>query len=447
QVEEEAPSPFKTNTKLAMAILDRSARADDASANKMLWESFGLSEEWTPTSYLHDHQKAGEKATREMKEWVDWSGVEQAQQDYMMSGADMAEAEEVQEAFEEEYQRRKDEILAERDGPGGIDKDRFQQLVSALEDDADKVNQGVKDAHMGTFVASENVLKEAAKLRDPIKNAMRIRNQYTQIDSQAAGEILHRAGNPLWSEIDEDDDDYKAASGKGTAGLSGKKLKALRWKHRNQNSKETMEESSRYPNSTKIQESLQDLFSIAHRDTVGGPGMTNIQWESEVMVRAYASASDGGSICLSVGADPKKMTKHKMYDKARKYSEDSAMDGDDIAIHEFAHHMEFTNTEMSQRFADFYERRTKGQPVVRNGDIDPRTGEKYPDMSHYDADEMFIPDHFFSTYCGKTYGETAEHGELVSMGVQALYNEHMWGNMVRDDPEHLSLIIATLRGY
>ncbi len=175
--------------------------------------------------------------------------------------------------------------------------------------------------------------------------------------------------------------------------------------------------------------------------------MQNIQWEAEVMVRAYASQSDGGSICLSVGADLKKVPKNEMYDSTRKNAEGAHSDREDIAIHEFAHHMEFSSPEISKRFADFYKRRTEGQPVVKRGDVDPSTGQPYKDLAHYDAEEMFIPDHFFSTYVGKTYGETAEHGELVSMGVQAIYNKHMWGNMVRDDPEHMALIIATLRGY
>jgi hypothetical protein len=207
-----------------------------------------------------------------------------------------------------------------------------------------------------------------------------------------------------------------------------------------------MEESSRYPNAAKIQESLQDLFSIAHRDVVGGPGMVGLTWQSEVMVRAYASSTEG-SICLSIGADLKKVPKHEMWDITRKYSEGSASDRDDIAIHEFAHHMEFSNPDVARRFSVFYKSRTEGQPIVRNGDIDPNTGQPYPDLGHYDKSEEFIPDHFFSIYCGKSYGDREGHGELVSMGVQALYNRHQWGAMVRDDPEHMALIIATLRGY
>ena len=445
QIDPVERSPFETNTKLAMAILDRSARVGDESANRMLWESFGLSESWTPNSYLHDHRKAAEKATTEMKQWADWSGIDAAQRAYMLAGSALAEAEYASEEFEKEYQTRKADILKRRDSKS-LETGEFAKLVSDLEDDKDAIDQLGRNAHMGVLRASEKILKEAEKIRQPIKNAMRKVNQYTQIDAESAGEILHNVGNAAWAEINEKDEDYTVAKGKGIAGLTGKKLLVLRQKHRDQISKETLEESSRYPNSAKIQESLQDLFSIAHRDVVGGPGMVGITWESEVMVRAYASSSDG-RICLSVGADLKKVPKHEMWDTTRKYSGGSASDRDDIAIHEFAHHMEFSNPDTARRFSGFYKNRTEGQPLVRNGDIDPKTGQPYPDLRHYDKNEEFIPDHFFSVYCGKSYGDREGHGELVSMGVQAFYNEHMWGAMVRDDPEHMALIIATLRGY
>ncbi len=438
-------SPFETNTKLAMAILDRSARVGDESANRMLWESFGLSESWTPNSYLHDHRKAAERATTEMKQWADWSSIDEAQRDYMMAGSDVAEAEFASEEFEKEYQTRKTDILERRDSKS-LEKGEFAKLVSDLEDDKDDIDQLGRNAHMGVLRASEKIMKEAEKIRQPIKDAMRKANQYTQIDAESAGEILHRVGNAVWADINEKDEDYTVAKGKGIAGLAGKKLLALRRNHRDQISKETMDESSRYPNAAKIQESLQDLFSIAHRDVVGGPGMVGLTWQSEVMVRAYASSTEG-SICLSVGADLKKVPKHEMWDITRKYSKTSASDRDDIAIHEFAHHMEFSNPDVARRFSGFYKRRTEGQPLVRNGDIDPNTGLPYLDLRHYDKNEEFIPDHFFSIYCGKSYGDREGHGELVSMGIQAFYNKHQWGAMVRDDPEHMALIIATLRGY
>jgi hypothetical protein len=138
-----------------------------------------------------------------------------------------------------------------------------------------------------------------------------------------------------------------------------------------------------------------------------------------------------------------------MYDTTRKHSKGAYSDREDIAIHEFSHHMEFNSTDTANRFADFYRRRTEGQPIIKKGDIDPRTGDPYRELEHFDDDEEFIPDHFFTTYCGKLNNGQLRvgHTELVSMGVQALYNKDLWGEMVRDDPEHMALIIATLRGY
>jgi hypothetical protein len=178
--------------------------------------------------------------------------------------------------------------------------------------------------------------------------------------------------------------------------------------------------------------------------------MQNIEWQSEVMVRAHASGADGGSIVLSIGADLKKIPKHEMYDTTRKDAEGEFSDREDIAIHEFAHHIEMTNPKVAQRFTDFFERRTEGQPIVKAGDIDPRTGQPYTELKDYGPHEEFIPDSFFAAYCGRIYriGEVREDtSELVSMGMQAFYNEYQWGSMVRDDPEHMALIIATLRGY
>ena len=42
---------------------------------------------------------------------------------------------------------------------------------------------------------------------------------------------------------------------------------------------------------------------------------------------------------------------------------------------------------------------------------------------------------------------TSNDTELTSMGMQAFFNDTQWQMMVRQDRQHLALIIAALRGY
>ena len=291
-------------------------------------------------------------------------------------------------------------------------------------------------------------MDEAEKIREPVKNALKKLNQYTRVDPEIEGNLLHKAGNAVWADIDEDDDDYKARPGQGRAGLSGARLLTLRKKAR---ANSTGPESSAYPNKEAIVAHMQDFISLCHKDLLGAPQLQDMEWTSEIFERAYAHPTDN-SICLSVS--PINIPKGDVYNRSRSMSKEP-LDRPDVAIHEFAHHIEFRNQDLAKRMENFYKRRTEGQKVIKKGDKKP-DGTGYG-LDHYDDNEMFKDDHFFDMYCGKYYGDSetreamgtggTQSSELVSMGMQALYNKAQWGLMVRDDPQHLALIIAALRGY
>jgi hypothetical protein len=442
-------SPFETNPQLALAILDRSARAGDNHSNKALWEQFGLNEEWHPSSFLFDELKSIEKATKEMKQMADWSAVDKAQQDMMMAGVGLAEAEDALEEFQPGHDARVQELVARKDS-GKIDSNTYTKLMTKLQNEIDPYVDAVWNAKKQINKAGKRVMDEAEKLRQPIKDALKKLNQYNRIDPETEGNLLHRAGNAEWADINEDDDDYKARPGQGRAGLSGARLLTLRKKAR---ANSTGPESSAYPNKDAIVETLQDFLSIAHKDLVSSPRLQDITWTAEVFERAYADPNKN-TLCLSV--NPQDIGKGKAFDRARTMSKEP-LDRPDVAIHEFAHHIEFANQDIAKRMEDFYKRRTGDGKIIRKGDIDPRTGRPYIELSHFDDNESFKDDHFFDMYCGKYYGDSetreaigrdgTQMSELVSMGMQVLYNKAQWGLMVRDDPQHLALIIAALRGY
>ena len=58
--------------------------------------------------------------------------------------------------------------------------------------------------------------------------------------------------------------------------------------------------------------------------------------------------------------------------------------------------------------------------------------------------------HFFNEYAAKAYtglsGE-AESKEILSLGLEALENAHKFREIMKKDPEHLAIILATIRGF
>jgi hypothetical protein len=413
---------FKDTPKLALSILDRSARAGDRESNKSLWDNFGLSEQWHPSSYLFDHEKAALRATEEMKQMADWSGIEAANEELMQAGMKLAEAEFAFEDWEPVYEERRAALLEKRDDKS-IKPADFTRLTTQLEDERATYTDAMWNAKGQVDKVGEKIMKEAEKIRAPIKESLRKTNAYNKIDAELAGTLLHNANNSTWAQINPNDPAYSQASG-GKSAIAAKKLLALR-----QAKREGGDEAAQYDNAKEIEANLNDLFSIAHRDLLGAPQLRDTTWTYEVMERAYADPTRN-TICLSSSAKGKP---------------ESA----DLAMHEFGHHIEFWNKDIGQRFQDFYERRTEGKEHITSESIDPKTGQKYGELSHYGANEFFKEDRFFDAYCGKQYVDEygVETSELVSMGIQALYNPVMWGLMVRDDPEHLALIIASLKGY
>lgn len=116
--------------------------------------------------------------------------------------------------------------------------------------------------------------------------------------------------------------------------------------------------------------------------------------------------------------------------------------------HEFGHHMEARNPEVSAACRSFLKRRTEGLPRERYGDTTSRKKV-----------EVVTPDGFVDRYIGKHYDD-AHHTEVFSMGVEALGTGAHGGllgitvntgtlaqGVVADkpsDPEHFNLVMGLL---
>ena len=88
------------------------------------------------------------------------------------------------------------------------------------------------------------------------------------------------------------------------------------------------------------------------------------------------------------------------------------------SIHELVHRMEYTHKGLLQAEKQFYNRRTKNEPLTKLIDI-------FPDSS-YDDWEVTRKDKFVNPYMGKDYNGDAY--ELLTMGLELLYSnpEKVW---------------------
>lgn len=117
-----------------------------------------------------------------------------------------------------------------------------------------------------------------------------------------------------------------------------------------------------------------------------------------------------------------------------------------VIAHEFGHHIEFRNPEVHKMLIRWREKRALkakdlGKPVFKN----------------YHG-ELGIPDEFWNPYVGRVYSAKGDaHAtmnvllntnstEVLSMGMQTLYDPSDMAAMLKKDPEHFKLIYGILVG-
>lgn len=412
-------SPLLPNPKAAKIILEKSAKAGDEEANDSMWYDFGISEEWTSSSYIHDYKKATAKATTQLKSF----GVDQEQ----IKGY-VAELKKRDKEHQDWLNNRKPKIIAineeldkleaekaeiyRRKGRTPLDKHDLEldkkekQLLNILNDMAEEKTSKIR---------SHNEFKKAwteklDKVRNNLLGNLVKANADTMIDEETFGRIANSFANIEFKELNPKAKEYKTPK--------GKKRFLARQKAREQN--------LQLKNQEDIEGTLSHFLSILHKDLTSperdpaNGDLTEISWKYDASVRASANKFNN-TISLDINETA------------------------NVAIHEFSHHLEYRNQRVHQRILDFYEDRTKG--------------EKATSEVGYDREEKFKKGRFFHIYAGKDYSirsgarssdprsASNPHTELLSMGMEALYNPTYFAKMIVKDPEHLALIFATLRGY
>ncbi len=116
---------------------------------------------------------------------------------------------------------------------------------------------------------------------------------------------------------------------------------------------------------------------------------------------------------------------------ANKITLDAATAGNRVAVHEFAHHMQYRHSPSRTRMQQWQADRTRGES----------THSLYSGRK-----EVGRTDDFYNVYVGREYsGRGFQEG--MAMGVQTLFDRQSFDEMLRKDLDHLRLIWSMLRGY
>lgn len=118
-------------------------------------------------------------------------------------------------------------------------------------------------------------------------------------------------------------------------------------------------------------------------------------------------------------------------------------DATSIYVHEMGHVVEFWNPAMRESLDTLYKKRIIGEELKKLRDLHPGT--------NFRDDEVTYVDKWIGTYWGKWYetrgagrmGDKYVYGELVSMGLQLLYENP--AAFLRQDPELFDVIVGGLR--
>lgn len=103
-----------------------------------------------------------------------------------------------------------------------------------------------------------------------------------------------------------------------------------------------------------------------------------------------------------------------------------------VIAHETGHLLEDRFEGVTVDIRNFYERRTAGENTKKLG-------------AGYGKDEITRKDKFIDKYTGKEYGPSARASEVLSMGIQHLFEDPL--GFAQKDPDHFEFIIDVLRGH
>jgi hypothetical protein len=322
--------------------------------------------------------------------------------------------------------QRSDELEALRDA-GTITQQEYDHRFVPIGEAMDTMMEDRMTSRRKVEDAKYQLTRAADTHRRNLLESLTKANEGTRAPDEVISQLTENAGRQEWAPIDEHDEDYKTGVARRGENIAGQRLLELRQNARQQ------ADPSQYEFGKSISHSLGQLLGMTHSKLLEGPlagELFQVSWQTELYERAHAN-EDFNSIVLDT------------------------KEGASVAMHEFAHHLEFRNPNLHRRMLEFYDRRTRGAKVQN------RRG--------YKKTEWFKEDKFFDKYCGKWYvphdrsdkstgrrptaldpeesrGRVGASTELVSMGVQALFDAQMFREIVTKDPEHLALIVAALRG-
>jgi len=402
-------SPFLPNPKAAKIVFTISAKAGDEESNDSLWYDFALSEQWNPNSYLHDYKKATQKAMLDLKKLgLDLEDIKQRTRDINKREKDYKKWEKEYYLPNKKKLQEEDEIIDELFQEYGPMPELRKREKKLIEDREDLTHERIKRVSLLKRAKKELFNDEIEKQRKNLLKGLEAANSQTVVPTEIFSQIANSFANPTWASLEDrkDKPEYR--------GEKGEKLYKKRQQARTRGEID-------YKYREDLEKTFDQFTSILHKDLlsperdVKNTDLAEIAWKYEVFERAYANKYKN-TIVLDENTDPATM------------------------IHEFGHHLEYRNTRVHQRSLNFLEERTRGAKET------PIRGF---------AGEVFKKGKFFNTYVGKIYGprhpdprETQQPStEIISMGLEALYNKKSFNDILTKDPEHLALIIATIRGY
>ncbi len=408
-------SPLIPNYGAAKIIAEKSAKYGSEVANDFMWEEFGVSEEWTSESFIHDYRKAAQKVIRtaqtELKLDIP-AFVEGYKALAKLERGAKAAKKRYDVAYRSWFQKKMD-LRTQRDS-GQIDEITFENAANELNEQGPNLSNEYDAAREAKAEAEYAMDKKADKAREDLQFTLTLANKDTQAQPETIAAILSRVDQNTWRDMQLD---------KPPADKSGKVSRKDQIdfdelaRHRKQ--VREMNPGAQYAQADQIKDTITRIVGYLHRDLLEGPEghyLWDLKWQSEVSFRAHADEL-ANAVVLDQNSFPS------------------------TATHEFGHQLEFRNRRVKARILDFYNERTDGVKERR--------------LKGYEQFESFKPPRsqakkFYNEYCSKVYKNSSGQQsvtELLSMGLEALEHRGRFRDILRYDPEHLAIILATVRGY
>jgi hypothetical protein len=154
----------------------------------------------------------------------------------------------------------------------------------------------------------------------------------------------------------------------------------------------------------------------------------------------YLLTGGRGSGIRKITADP---STNRSYANTREIVFASKLSrGRSTVFHEYAHHMEFENTQLAVASRKFIEDRATSSEIMKLNDI-TKSKEKYG-FDLYGDDEMAFPGNFISPYVGKIYGSAGTSTEVISMGIEQFADPKQMVSFYGRDPGHFNFVLGAI---